>query len=294
MHHDIAASYDGSNATFRLLRAVGWGPLLLNLGYFRFSGTFNLFNWLAKLRPAQERLTRRSIRLLELGQEDEVLDIACGRGQSSYMIRQLARPRSIVGIDLLPENVGVARTVFGQSEALQFHVGNAMQLDWPDGRFNKVLCLEAAFHFPDRAAFLRECGRVLRDGGRLAVVDFVWRNSHERQTGDMEQLKLVREVWQWSDLYSVEDYRREAQQAGLRLQTTHDWTSHVTDPLLTLFSHAAWLGARPWGRRLLGYYMPGVRNLNDDDWRHVQASAVAHRKLGRHARYVAMVFERKT
>jgi ubiquinone/menaquinone biosynthesis C-methylase UbiE len=265
--------------------------LLLNLGYFRYGGTFNLLNWLAKLRPAQERLTRRAIDLLEVVNEDEVLDIACGRGLSSYMIRQLTRPRRTVGIDLLPENIGVAQTLYGWSDALQYHVGDAMRLDLPDRRFDKVLCLEAAFHFSDRAAFLRECGRVLRTGGRLAVVDFVWRNALERQSYDPEKIRLVREVWQWSDLYNLEDYRREAQRASLRLQATQDWTSHVTEPLLALFGHAAWLGARPWGRRLLGRYLPGVRNLNDEDWRQVQASADAHHELGRHVRYVAMVFE---
>ncbi len=41
----VAAAYDASNVTFRVLRAFGWGPLL-NLGYYPFGKPLTLFNFL--------------------------------------------------------------------------------------------------------------------------------------------------------------------------------------------------------------------------------------------------------
>lgn len=288
----IATAYDGSNATFRLLRATGGCELLMNLGWFPYCGPLSLLNFVVDLAKAEMRLVTKSAALLQVQKGDAVLDVACGRGKSSYMIAQLYPGGSVTGVDLLPENVQVARTLFGNSSRLSYLEGNAMDLGFADHSFDRVHCLEAAFHFPDRARFLREAYRVLRDDGTLVVVDFVWKTSEGRRIRDEAPAKLVRQVWQWDDLSSIEEYRQAARHAGFEVQSCCDWTRRVSKPTCFRFSVAAWLGRRNCGRRLLALFSPLLWGTSDDDWREIQVSARATRRLSRHCAYMAFVFRK--
>jgi len=203
----VATAYDGSNSTFRLFRASGGCELLMNLGWYPYPRPLSLLNLVVDLAKAEIRLVAKSAALLKVQEGDAVLDVACGRGKSSYMIAQLYPGCTVTGVDLLPENIQVARTLFGNSSRLSYVVGDAMDLGLADDSFDRVHCLEAAFHFPDRARFLREAYRVLRDGGSLVVVDFAWKTSAGHRFRDEEPAKLVRQVWQWDDFSSIEEYR---------------------------------------------------------------------------------------
>jgi len=50
---------------------------------------------------------------------------------------------------------------------------DACAMPRPDRAFDAVLAVACSFHFPSRDAFLLECARLLRPGGRLALSDFV-------------------------------------------------------------------------------------------------------------------------
>ncbi len=214
---DVHAAYDGSNVLFRLLRLITWGPGLMNLGDFRFRGPLSILNLAVNLEKAQRRLVLRSVDLLDLDGRHTVLDVACGRGKSSFMMHCLHRDATIVGLDLLERNISAANFLFGCSPKLSYQCGNAMRLPFEDRSFDRVHCLEAAFHFPDRAAFLREAVRVLKPGGRMVVVDFAWRTEADRACRMTQEGQLVRGIWQWDDLWTVSEYEEEAIAAGLRV-----------------------------------------------------------------------------
>ncbi len=288
----VATAYDGSNSTFRLFRAGGGCELLMNLGWFPFPGPLSLLNLLADMAQAEIRLVTKSAALLNPQAGDAVLDVACGRGKTSYMIAQLYPGCTVTGLDLLPENIQVARTLYGGSPRLSYAVGDAMDLGLADRSFDRVHCLEAAFHFPDRARFLREAYRVLRDGGSAVVVDLAWKTSEGHRLRDEEPAKRVRQDWQWDDFSSIEEYRQAARDAGFEVQSCRDWTRHVSKPILLRFSVAAWLGQRRWGRRLLARLYPLSWGTSDDDWRELRASAQASRRLAQHYDYMAFVFRK--
>lgn len=105
---------------------------------------------------------------------EALLDVACGTGivtrRAATIVGNEAR---IVGVDLNPGMVEVARTVAPTSDSgIEWMQGDGAALDLPDHTFDLVLCQQGLQFFPDRAAGAREMRRVVRDTGRAGLA--VW------------------------------------------------------------------------------------------------------------------------
>ena len=289
---DPSDSYDGSEAVFLLLRLASWGSPLMNLGYFGFLGPLAFLNKFGNLASAQHQLVRKSVGLLNVKAGQQVLDLACGRGKSSFIIQCLHPQATVVGVDLLERHIEVAETLFGNTRNLSYVTGNAMLLDFPDQSFDRVMCLEAAFHFPDRAQFLRESFRVLRPGGRLVVVDFAWNTDADRGHRDDPETRQVRKIWQWDDLSSVSEYRRMAARLGFLLSGCHDWSQQVTRPIQAQLRGLTALTKTKFGRYFLRWKNPLFQSFSPADWQACAAAVAAHDHVQRHSKYMAFVFEK--
>ena len=289
----ISSVYVGSAKIFQLLRQTWWGPELMNLGYHPWYGGLGLLaSGLRSRSVAQRRLATNAIALLGVQAGDRVLDVACGRGGSSYMIRHSTPAATVHAIDLLPENIEIAHRIFPSSQTLTYQQGDAQNLAFPDGTFHKVFCCEAAFHFPDRGQFLKEAGRVLLPNGRLVVVDFVWRSPKHREGRTHELGQLVRKVWEWEDMSTEDEYQAMATAAGLRRVRCDDWTNPVTRSLQHAAELVIGLQKKSWGRWLVMKMHPLLSSFTPEDWVEIEQEVAAHRFLLEHTYYKAMVFEK--
>jgi MPBQ/MSBQ methyltransferase len=288
----VNASYDGSNVVFRMLRMETWGPALMNLGYYPFHGPLATLNVVVNLELAQRALVMKSLSLLDIQPRHEVLDVACGRGKSSFIMHCLTPTAQIVGMDLLPHNISVAQTLFDQLPNLTYVPGDACNIPFPNESFDRLHCLEAAFHFPDRAQFLREANRVLRPGSRMVVVDFAWRTAADRDRRDDPETLLVRDVWQWEDFYTIAEYEEQALAAGFAVVGRQDWTARVATPIQAVFRFLSSLGNHPWGRRFLEWRNPLYRSISHADWEAIATAVRAHQHVRNLSRYMAYVLEK--
>jgi demethylmenaquinone methyltransferase/2-methoxy-6-polyprenyl-1,4-benzoquinol methylase len=92
-----------------------------------------------------------------------VLDLACGTGDLTRLARR--RGFDVVGSDLS------AGMLAANSTGVPLVEADGSGLPFGDGVFDGVVCGYALRNFTDLAATLRECARVLKAGGRLAVLE---------------------------------------------------------------------------------------------------------------------------
>ena len=101
---------------------------------------------------------------------DRVLDVGCGTGSLLQRISQDHQPTLLVGVDLSPEMVAIARRKLLQN-ALCI-VGYADSLPFGDDMFDTVVSTNAFHYFPDSRLALDEIFRVLRPNGRVVITDW--------------------------------------------------------------------------------------------------------------------------
>jgi len=106
---------------------------------------------------------RRTVRTLALPSGSVVLDLACGTGD---LCRDLEKAEALpIGVDLSFGMLANARTT---APLLQ---GDALRLPFADGTVDGVTCGFALRNFVELEPFLRELGRVVRPGGRIALLE---------------------------------------------------------------------------------------------------------------------------
>ena len=114
------------------------------------------------LRTSEEYLIRR---YMHPGMR--VLDLGCGTGRTTIHVKN--RGCDVVGVDLSDAMIRRARE---RHPGIDFRVGDALALDFPDASFNAVFFsfngIDNLFPFSERVTVLREMLRVLRPEGILA------------------------------------------------------------------------------------------------------------------------------
>jgi ubiquinone/menaquinone biosynthesis C-methylase UbiE len=96
--------------------------------------------------------------------------VACGTGIVARLAANRVRAGRIVGLDINSGMLATARSVTQRNgPSIEWCVASALDMPFPDRAFDLVLCQLGLQFFPDRLAALRECWRVLKLDGRLAL-----------------------------------------------------------------------------------------------------------------------------
>jgi ubiquinone/menaquinone biosynthesis C-methylase UbiE len=109
---------------------------------------------------------------LALQPGEAVLDIGCGSGGDVRAMAEIVGPKGrAVGLDSSATMVEAARQRSGSDLPVEFVVGDAHHLDFPDNSFDACRTDRVLLHLADPSQAVREIARVLRPGGRVVALE---------------------------------------------------------------------------------------------------------------------------
>jgi demethylmenaquinone methyltransferase/2-methoxy-6-polyprenyl-1,4-benzoquinol methylase len=117
----------------------------------------------------------QAVRLLADEQPHRVLDVATGTADLAVEAERRLHPRTVVGVDLSAEMLRYGRDKIREqnlTHRISLVQGDAESLPFTDRSFDAALVAFGVRNFEDLNAGLRDIHRVLRPGGRLAVLEF--------------------------------------------------------------------------------------------------------------------------
>lgn len=118
---------------------------------------------------------RRALKEIIDGTQQQILDVACGTGDSTIAIALKAAPGSrITGIDI---STGMMEPLMrkaaheGVHDRIKLLVADALDMPFPDGTFHRVTCAFGVRNFEDKSRGLAEFHRVLKPGGKAVILE---------------------------------------------------------------------------------------------------------------------------
>jgi len=141
-----------------------------------FSGIARRYDLLNHLLSGNvdKRWRRKTARALEssLVEGACVLDVACGTGDLSLVLDEAGEAR-VIGLDFCRPMLEIARDKADEgSRTIPFVEGDALRLPFGDETFDAVTIAFGLRNLAGVSDGLRELRRVLKSGGRLAVLEF--------------------------------------------------------------------------------------------------------------------------
>lgn len=115
----------------------------------------------------------RAIDALDVQPDDHVLDIGCGPGRGLAELAKRAPRGRIAGADPseLMVNTAVQRNrSHVRARLVDVAHAGVDHLPFADAAFDKALCVHVVYFWADLGAGLHEIARVLKPGGRLALI----------------------------------------------------------------------------------------------------------------------------
>ena len=126
-----------------------------------------------------QRWRRRVVRALgiaqgDLGEHPRVLDVATGTGDLAIEIARSCPGATVIGLDPSPGMLAVAAHKLakrGLTDRVSLVEGDAQALPQKNCEVDAATIAFGIRNVPDRALGLRELARVVRPGGRIAVLE---------------------------------------------------------------------------------------------------------------------------
>jgi ubiquinone/menaquinone biosynthesis C-methylase UbiE len=210
---------------------------------------------------------------------ERALDVACGPGTFARAFAH--RVRWIAGVDLATPMMLRGRAAAAEESIgnLAWSCGNAAALPFADGTFDLVTCGYAVHHFGQPSVSLAEMARVLRRGGKLALMDLIVPGEESAEAGRANnEIEIVRDGSHETTFFAA-GLHALIERAGLRVLAREvDERTRQYDEWMQIAGWQPGDEAYARTRALMEKWMAGdlsrfhARPLPDDDIEFVQTS----------------------
>jgi arsenite methyltransferase len=132
------------------------------------------------------------LQILRLVPGERVLDIGAGSGFVALDMADPVGPTgAILGIDVSESMLGLARARCAEKPWVKFEIGDATQLQIPDAAFDVAVSVQVFEYIRDIDLALAEMHRVLRPGGRAAIISTDWKSIAWSSSDETRMQKLL-------------------------------------------------------------------------------------------------------
>ena len=158
-------------------------------------------------KKAQEQIgvVRAHLERPELAGIHDVLELGCGVGVVTGWLAE-EYSLSVVGTDVDPEQIELARQLQAETERLRFRVEDAAGLSFENGSFDLVLSQFVFHHMADWEDAFGEAARVLRPGGYFMWLDVAFKPRTKR---------IISPFMKNFGIYTIEEAQAVFKQHGL-------------------------------------------------------------------------------
>jgi demethylmenaquinone methyltransferase/2-methoxy-6-polyprenyl-1,4-benzoquinol methylase len=138
----------------------------------RIAGVYDVMNT-AMTAGLHHRWRERTADRAELSPGDSALDVCCGTGDLALELARRVGPEGrVVGSDFSERMLELARAKGGEAGAdVRFEWADALELPYGDGEFEAVTVGFGVRNLADLDRGLGEMTRVLKPGGRIAILE---------------------------------------------------------------------------------------------------------------------------
>jgi len=117
---------------------------------------------------------KKAIREIQAVHPKQILDVATGTGDLAIAASQL-KPEKITGVDIAEQMLEVGRKKIASQQLsgmITLQAGDSESMPFANNAFDAVTCAYGVRNFEHLEAGLKEMCRVMRPGGKLAILEF--------------------------------------------------------------------------------------------------------------------------
>jgi ubiquinone/menaquinone biosynthesis C-methylase UbiE len=181
----------------------------LNHTYLHLFGKYLMLHY-PFYKAEDESLEERQINLTDycLSQAPELanktlLEVGCGNGIQTLYIAQNQPESNIIGIDLNQDNIFLALQNKNGQPNIEFKVDDAHQLGTiHDNSIDLLICIESAFHYPQKELFLQQIKRVLKPSGKFIIADIINKSPGRKYLSSRWKSKMS--FYHWTEQKYIE------------------------------------------------------------------------------------------